>query len=209
MGDESSVSSLVEPVSNVLLSAPALDSREAVACIDLLAGDDPAGENVLSVSFTRSPDRRISSWQNHAPGVHPERAGLISVQDPTRSTAAGDRPVELDSKPTAFSLTSISNPADLTTLGIRITEYLQEWEDTDEQVVVCFHSLTTLLQYAELKRVFRFLHVLTSQLRKSDALAHFHIDESAHERQELATISTLFDSVVRLDEGGEWTVGSR
>jgi hypothetical protein len=61
---------------------------------------------------------------------------------------------------------------------------------------VCFGSLTKLLQYVDLKTAFRFLHVMTRQVKQVGAVAHFHIAPDAHDEQTLATIQSLFDRIV-------------
>lgn len=72
---------------------------------------------------------------------------------------------------------------------------------------MCFHSITALLQYADLSCVFRFLHVLTRHVDTVDGVAHYHIDPTAHDAQTLATIETLFDTVIEYEDG-DWTGSS-
>jgi len=100
---------------------------------------------------------------------------------------------------------TISDPGDLIGLGIAISKYLSNWEGSPNQTVVCFHSLTPLLQYGNLQRVFRFLHVLTGPLKSIDAVAHFHLDPHAHDEQTINTLSQLFDVIVEHDNG-DYTV---
>lgn len=195
---------------NILLSAPALDTREDAACIDLLTPTPPEETNVLSISFTRSPDQRIDIWRNHAPSDLPSSAALVCVNEPSRgaeSTAGFDANSSvLDGR---YAISGVRSPGDLTTLGIRISEQLDDMREAKGQLTVCFHSLTTLLQYVSVKPAFRFLHVLTSQFRNAGALAHFHLDPSAHDEQTLSTFAHLFDGNVRLEESGDWSVTSR
>ena len=64
-----------------------------------------------------------------------------------------------------------------------------------------FESLNTLLAHIELKRVFRFLHVLVNRVKSTGATAHYHLDPSAHEDSTVATLTSLFDTVVAHEEG--------
>ncbi len=80
------------------------------------------------------------------------------------------------------------------------------WAKNQNQTVICFHSLTALIQYADLQRVFRFLHVLTARIDLIDAVAHFHMDPGAHDAQTRNTLVQLFDAVINIGEDGEQTI---
>lgn len=188
---------------NILLLTSTLGSADGKACIDLLTVTEPDRENVLSITFTQSADDRLSLWQSYVPDL-PAHAGIITVDVLTRSASTNDAP-PAQNIPTPIAVESVSDPGDLTGLGIAISEFLSNWEGAPNQTVVCFHSLTPLLQYADLQRVFRFLHVLTGRLESAGAVAHFHLDPHAHDEQTLGTLSQLFDVVVEHD-AGDYTV---
>jgi hypothetical protein len=92
---------------------------------------------------------------------------------------------------------TISSPSDLTGLGIQIGEFLSEWS---APTVLCFDSLTSMLQYVDFETAYEFLHAITGQIHASDARAHFHIDPGAHDQQQIAGITSLFDASVSLEE---------
>jgi hypothetical protein len=91
-------------------------------------------------------------------------------------------------------------------LGITVSEYLSKHGGTN--TMVSFDSLTSLLQYVELQRAFRFLHVLANRVKTAGAVAHFHMDPGAHDEQAMATLSSLFDAVAEFDDG-EWSIRRR
>lgn len=183
--------------SNVLLLAPSLDGDEATACGDLLTLTVPETTNVLFVSLTKSAVNRLHHWERQA-HTAPANTGIITVdhwaQKPQVETT-GRHPDD------TVTIKTVSNPADLTQIGIAFMEFLSEWENDGNQIVVCFHSLTTLLQYVELKRAFRFLHVFTGHTQAAGAMAHFHMDRVAHDDRELNTLTTLFDTVIEAGHG--------
>ena len=78
--------------------------------------------------------------------------------------------------------------------------------DENEHIAVCFNSITSLLQYADLQRGFRFLHVVTGRVKTVGGVGHFHIDPDAHDAQTLATLKGLFDAVVEVNDDGSWDV---
>jgi hypothetical protein len=76
----------------------------------------------------------------------------------------------------------------------------------EEQIAVCFNSVTSLLQYADLQRAFRFLHVVTGRVKTVGGVGHYHLDPDAHDSQTLATLKGLFDAVVEVEEDGSLSV---
>lgn len=194
----------VATASNILLLASSLDSRDNDACLDLLTVTDPAQENVLSVTFTQSVTDRIQLWDSHV-DERPAHTGIISIGEMTRSTSANTT-TTLQPARGPLVIETVSDPSDFTNLGMTISSFLSEWDDNDNQTRVCFHSLTALLQYAPLQRVFRFLHILTGRVENSDAVAHYHMDPNAHDQQAVSTLTPLFDAVVEIDDDDEWSV---
>ncbi|MEF8851523.1 MAG: hypothetical protein V5A28_03750 [Haloarculaceae archaeon] len=179
---------------NVLLSAPSMSGDERGVCTDLLLGADPAETSVLWVTFRRDPGGCIEQWTGATADV-PLNGAVIAVG----GAGAGDVDVEW------ADVESVSSASDLTGLGIAIGEFLSVWEG---DVVVCFDSLTAMLQYVELETAYEFLHAVTGQLYAADARAHFHMDPSAHDVQTVDSITSLFDAVVELG-GGDLTVRKR
>lgn len=150
----------------------------------------PSAERVLLVTFTHAPDELLA-----------ELGGCVGTRT-TRVVAVGDG-VRSAATANAGPVTTIEHPADLTELGIRLGRALDDW--ADHEFLLEFHSLTALLEPCDVERAFRFLHVLTGQLSRTDATARFHIDPDATDDDAVATIRSLFDAVLR-EEGGEWTL---
>jgi hypothetical protein len=186
----------LEGVANVLVLAPSMGTPKRDACLRLLTQTPPASTNVLSVTFTQSAAEWIEDWADRA-GEPPARGGIVAI---------GQQQAEHGSD---WRVGTVENPSDLTGIGIELSELLStmgEAADDDEPLSVCFDSITSLLQYADLQRTFRFLHVVTGRIKTVDGVGHFHMDPAAHTDQELATLKGLFDAVVEVDEDGEFTV---
>ncbi|PSQ49982.1 hypothetical protein BRD15_02490 [Halobacteriales archaeon SW_6_65_15] len=196
----------VERGDSVLLLAPSLSAATEEVCLDLLSLDNPNEENVLWVTYTRSPDSCVQDWLSHA-GERPANMRFVSVGETMRSASAQARGGG-SRRTGGETIETLSSPGDLTGLGIKLSEVLKEWDDTDGRTVACFDSLTALLQYADLQTVYKFLHVLTGRFEAADVTAHFHLDPDACDSQTTSTLTSLFDTVVELDDG-EWTMRSR
>jgi hypothetical protein len=171
---------------NVLLQTGDRDDHDESTCMDLLGVDEPSDVDVLFVTFTGSPRERLDAWKRHAEAP-PANVGVVSVQV---GASGGDR---ADGGP---AVRRISDPSDLTGVGIAISEFLSQWSGDGNRTVVCFESVTALLQYVDANRVFQFLNEITSKFDQAGAEAHFHITPEAHERQVLSVLSSLFDARV-------------
>jgi hypothetical protein len=193
----------VEPGTATLVLAPSLHDATDEACLNLLSTEDATGQNVAWVTYTRSPDACIQDWLAHA-GERPENMRFISVGETTRSTSAVSNATEGRGE----VVETLSNPNDLTGLGIKLSEVLKEWARNDYPTTACFDSLTALLQYADLQTVYKFLHVLTGRFDAAGVTAHFHLDPDTCDDQTVSTLTSLFDTVVEFDDG-EWDVRSR
>ena len=189
--------SALSGVSNVLLLAPSLGGHSDEVCFDLLAERPPSETNVLVVSYTQTPGELIEDWDTHV-GVPPVRGGVVSVGQG-----------EAGSDEASWAVKPVENPSDLTGVGIELSELLSGMAsaaDENEHIAVCFNSITSLLQYADLQRGFRFLHVVTGRVKTVGGVGHFHIDPDAHDAQTLATLKGLFDAVVEVNDDGSWDV---
>jgi len=183
-------------VSNVLLLAPSLGSHGRGVCFELLAQTPPTETSVLVVSYTQTPGEVIDDWTEHV-GTPPVRGGVVSVGQG-----------EVGAQGPSWAVKSVENPSDLTGVGIELSEFLSGVAAAaeDEHVAVCFNSVTSLLQYADLQRAFRFLHVVTGRIKTVGGVSHFHLDPDAHDAQTLATLKGLFDAVVEVNNDGSWEV---
>jgi hypothetical protein len=167
---------------NILLEMPSMGGGREV-CTSLLS-DEVDSPSVLYVSFTQQASACIDQWEES--GASARNLGVITVGD-------GSSAVDRDGVVTE----AVSTPSDLTGLGIQIGQFLSEW---DAPVVVCFDSLTSMLQYVDFETAYEFLHAITGQVHAAGARAHFHIDPEAHDEKQVAGITSLFDASVSLGE---------
>lgn len=187
---------------NVLLSTAALSSDGDRLCTELLAGKEESDRNVLWVSYAAA-SKRIDRFREHTGGPATDATAIV-VEGAGPSGGEG----EAGGLPDGVDRIS-AGPNDLTQLGIAVTEQLQEWADGNRRAVVCFDSLTALLQYSDRDAAYEFLHVVTGRIRSVDAVAHFHFDPSAHDDQTFAQVATLMDAVVEVDDGDGISVRTR
>lgn len=209
-GSPASLAEELAGTHNVLLLAPPLGDEDGDACRSLLWGPPATDLNVLSVTFNQSPDARIERWRAADELTHSANLGFVVVGDGVRSTAAAQAPLEgPDTDDLGPTITSVSSPADLTGIGIEIGHFFEEWGGDGRELRLCFHTLTTFLQYADLRTVYQFLHVLTGRVRTNGGLAHYHLDPTAHDQRTVNSLLGLVDAVVERGANGDWEVRRR
>ncbi|WP_436926709.1 DUF7504 family protein [Halosimplex amylolyticum] len=195
------VEALIQPGDNILVLSPSFTGDEPQACMALLTPAPLTEVNALSVLFTESPSDRLDAWQRYV-GSFPARSCILNVDaDARSSTGSGDIPENND-----HTTERLASPRDLTKLGVKITDCLDRWTETapEQQITVCFQSISTLLQYVTLDQVFKFLDVLTERCRAADAISHYHMDPLAHDNQTIERLTGLFDVVLEY-VNGEWS----
>jgi hypothetical protein len=191
----------LDDAENVLVLGPMSRSRDEATCGSFFRAAPVSERNVLFVSLTQSADERMAVLRAHTDDL-PPKVSIVSGTD------GYDSETTLQAGETSIAVDTISDPSDLPKLGITISRAVSSWAEDGRGAVVCFHSLTALLQYVDRQRVFRFLHVLQDRLGSVDAVTHYHMDSEAHDQQTLATVRPLFDAVVEVDpDGGADLVG--
>lgn len=194
----------LDPPASVLVLAPTMDDAADGVCADLLLGPDPTDVNVLLVTMMQSPDQRLDALRRRS-GGRLANVAAVGVGDRMPSHAGPEAAEEPASVPgTDVQTTFVSEPGDLTGIGIKVAQALTAWEHNGNRTHVCVHSVTGLLQFSDVQRVFRFLHVLTKRIETANGVGHFHMDPAAHDDRTLATIKSLFDALIEYD-GEDWT----
>lgn len=179
---------------NVLVQTSAMDATGDKTCLDFLTSTPPSQSNVLFVSYIRSPDDWIQTWLEYT-RERPATLGFIQVGETTRSVAAGQAS-DITSQ-TDRVVQPVGNPGNLTELGITISERLTQWDANPHDTVICFDSITALLQYTDgVQTAFQFLHTLIGRIQTAQARACYTIAPDAHDDQTVATLTGLFDDVL-------------
>ncbi len=94
----------------------------------------------------------------------------------------------------------------LSALGTTVLETVDDIEaDTSldpGELRLCLDSVRPLLQQHRSETVFRLLHMVTSRVRQSDGMGHFHL-RLDHENDYVRLLEPLFDATVevRVDDG--------
>lgn len=185
------------PPSNVLLLAGRGDGRESVACGELVGATAPEQTHLLLVTGLESPRERLAAWDD-AVDRRPAETTVVDVSATARSTAAADAGPDTATAWPQATVETVPGD-DLLELGRTLTDALA---GSDRETVLCVHSVSDLLQSAGRERVFRFLEVLTRDVERTDAVAHYHLNPDVHDGETVRTLEVLFDTVVDLRDDG-------
>jgi hypothetical protein len=95
-----------------------------------------------------------------------------------------------------------ASPVDMAGIGIKLSEFLEEFysEKNIRRNRILLYSLSTMLMYADLRRVYQFVHVITGRVQSSDFAGVFSVDTVPGDEETVARLVQLFDSIVEVRE---------
>ena len=184
---------------NLLLSGPAMSGKRALL-LELLARGDADGEGSVLVTSRDSAEEVLAEYEETV-GSGTGFLRLVDAVSNQSGSATGDDRVRY-----------VSSPGDLTGMGIEFSGVASNASEAGvHRLRVGFDSLSPLLMYVDIERLFRFLHVFTSQIQSQGWLGVFSVDPESHDDQTMNTISQLFDGVLdlRVSDDGEREVRVR
>ncbi|MEZ3115948.1 RAD55 family ATPase [Halobaculum sp. MBLA0147] len=182
----------VAPGTSVLVAGPAMTGKRRLA-FQLLGG---SASRTGCLVTTKARAQRVRSWVEAVVGDTSDW-DLSVVDCVAQSTSFGERETEPD-------VAYVSSPADLTGIGIELTRLFSGWHaDAVRDPRLAVHSLSTLLMYASLKQVYRFLYVVTGRLRVVDGVGAYTLDTNTGSSEVLDTLTQVFDALVEVRDEGE------
>ncbi|MEN6442883.1 MAG: hypothetical protein ABFC71_03930 [Methanoregula sp.] len=91
----------------------------------------------------------------------------------------------------------VSNPSDLTDLGIAITELLSNHKE--KKITLLFDSVNAMLIYISSQNITRFIHFVTNKLRLMNFAGVFLAVEKGLDPDLLIQLTTFVDQVIDVD----------
>lgn len=206
------LASLKRAGSNLLVTGAVPGEASAESCRRML-GDDGGTDRQRLFVFTDADSEGVADRLPDGHDCAHDGVTLIDHAESSRGAAAtspgGPTLAETPESPSSPSLADRAvavdcevDATDLVELGRTITETIDEIDDAagglePAELRLCLDSLLPLLESNPGEAVFRFLHVLTSQVRRRRGMAHYHLPiEPTAEQAHL--LAPLFDAVVEL-----------
>ena len=88
----------------------------------------------------------------------------------------------------------INNPANLTDMGIAVTEVLKE--QSGKKVCIMYDSVSTMLIYLSSENISKFVHFVTNKLRLMDVSGVFLAVEKGLDPLLMSQLTTFVDNVI-------------
>lgn len=191
----------IDAADSVLLVGPTLSGRRRL--FHHVVADFPAAPVLVS---TRQPAERIR--ESHERFADTPRKRLVAGSDGSADTASVEtacRPSEpvvvdcvtsaLGESPTDTHATKYAqHPSNLTSIGTKFTEVVEELDDT--QCTVGVETISPLLAYADTTQVFQFVHLICQQAHGAGWSVVAMIDAAAHAEVDIERFVPLFDCVL-------------
>lgn len=174
---------------NVLVSGPVMTGKRRVMNSLLASGD--AADRGTTVVTTRKPGDAV---EREIRSLAPVPEEMLTIVDCVSRSGNLGRVVSSGTR------RYISDPGDLTGIGIALTEFMRRFYERNCDARVGLHVLSTLVMYVDFKRVFQFLHVVTGRIAASGFSGVFTLDEGIVSDREESVLFQPFDAVLQLRE---------
>ena len=185
--------------SQVLVLSPLRHGVTDRTCTQFFDAGVSSEKNYLFVTIEDPAKERLEICQDLS--RHGGETGVIEVGRATTDPSSTDVPEELAGRPVTFK--SVNSPQNLSKLGIIVSKLLSEWDNNDNPTILCFSSLTELLEYNSSEKTWKFLHISVSQLSSSSVSGHFHMDIRGHSNQTIQKFKELFDLTLTVSANGD------
>lgn len=183
----------LDPGTNVLVTGPVMTGKRRLMHA-LLAQDSPNERGTIVVTTRKDATRTVRDFERVAGTVDDDRLAIVDcVGD---SHGFGRR------RP-ASNVQHVSDPGDLTGIGIGVTKFMRRYYDEDNGARLGLHSLSTMLMYSDLRRVFQFLHVMTGRISSSGFVGVFTLDDTVPDNADVSILRQPFDALVEVRETPE------
>ncbi len=178
----------IDGTGNVLVRAPTNSTGADNARTHFVSPCD------IVLFVTTTPARRIQLLNERLD----EWPAWTIVLTTKASPLAGVEGIDIEAMP--LEVVQLDSALGLQELGETISRILEEQETTQGKLSVEFDILSEIIGKFQVQTVFKFLHVLSQRLERSDALAHFYIDENRQSASTLNVLSELFDLSITASE---------
>ncbi|MFW5983954.1 MAG: RAD55 family ATPase [Halobacteria archaeon] len=174
-----------ESGTNVLVSGPAGSGKTTLAA-RLLASGAHADEGALAITTDGNAADILGIYRQDS------EEDVLHIVDCSGS-GVGPPP---DFQSDRFQ--SVGSPGDMTGVGVAFEKYSKRIGESVDGTRVMYDSLTTLLQYVDEKRAYRFVDVLTGRFKAEGDLSVFTVDGGTIDEQTSRMFLHEFDVEVSL-----------
>ena len=176
--------------SNIMLIGPPMTGKEVILHRIIYQGA-ALNKNAVVTVTTRQPAISILEWfKENSLAMPLSRIGIVDCV--TKTFGSPEAETEY--------IKIADSPADLTGIGVKISQFFEDFlvKKNIRKLQLHINSLSTILMYANIQTVFKFMHVFTGRVKTSGALGIYLIESGMHDEQTIATLKQLFDSMIEI-----------
>jgi len=178
------------PTDNLLVMGPALSGKNRIAC-DLLGDAFAEDAQPIAVTATDTASQFRTRFEPYVSADHHVEDVLVidALADASDPSARADRTL------------TVGTPADLTGIGVQLSKALERLPPARrEGACVLVDSLSTLLIYSDIKRLFRFVNAINRRLNEAGCRTVHVLDSDAVDSQHRQQLLQLFSTAVDVKE---------
>jgi hypothetical protein len=176
----------VRPGTSLLVTGA---SRRAEGlCLDLLARAHGNGERTLVITTGTSASDITAGLRDRSETFRPDHLAIVDT-----TAGAADVP--------GTAVETLGSSGDLTGISLETSKLVRGFGG-EVPIRLGLVSVSTLLMYADLQTVFRFLHVFYSRVNSGGWFGVFALDPKMHDTQAVSTVRAAFDAEVRVTDDG-------
>jgi len=175
----------VEPGQSLLVVGPAMTAKRRIVLEVLAERADHAAAVVTTRKSAATIKRELGEFVDLGDWA------FRAIDCVSRQLAVG-RVADTDEVKYA------SSAGDLTGIGMKLSGIMQEfYHDPDvEAAGIGLHSLSAMLMYADLRRVYQFVHVITGRIESSGFVGAFALNTVPGDTEALGRLKGLFDGLI-------------
>jgi len=179
----------IDPGRTVLVAGPALTNKRRLL-LEVLAG---RAEGAAAVVTNRKTAGRIRREFGEFTDLGAWDFRVIDCVGRQRSAEREE------------NVQYVSSAGDLTGIGMKLSGVMQEfYHDAGAGAAgIGLHSLSAMLMYADIRRVYQLVHVFTGRIASSGFVGAFAFDTVPGDTQALDRLTGLFDVLVEVREDPE------
>jgi archaellum biogenesis ATPase FlaH len=178
----------IENGSNIMLMSPPFNGKEDILD-NIMHHRAIKNENALIIVTTNEPAMAIlERLKKKKYDLLLSRIGIVDCVSKN----------SVDVNFENVTIKTVNSPADLTGIGVRIGQFIEDFSKNDLKIQIHINSVSTILMYSNLQTIFRFMHSLTGRIKAAEAFGIFVIDGGMHDSQTIVTLKQLCDCMVEI-----------
>ncbi|WP_290818884.1 hypothetical protein [Halovivax sp.] len=199
-------------------SEPGVGVPESASFAQALGTLKRRGSNILVVGAAGCGSHGSACNRLLGDGSNEARFRLVVATDPGRVASHAERGEDGETRfivqrdgdaarsDRTYPTGSVIETEMLGVTGAKFVGTLDEFDEESDlapsELRVCVDSVSDLVQSHDAENVFRLLHVMTTRIRRSRGMGHFHFPID-REEEAARLFEPLFDAVVELRSGSE------